>query len=121
MIPREVWKYRGLKGHHILRSRCRFRICTDIGQFRVSTVGAYYQFPEDEFMKMVGFNRHYETFVFRIEDDEIYNGFEIDSDYVFFDKEKDDPYEKDEEAEAMHDKMCEKYAEIGFKDWMEKQ
>lgn len=121
MIPIEHWKWRGLKGHFILSEKCRFGLCTDIGKYRISTVGALY-YEEDRHMREMGSNRHYETFVFVLSDKEKVESFcEIDSAGLFFNKDQDDPYKKDAEAEEMHMRMCEKYAVIGFSEWMERQ
>lgn len=121
MIPVEEWKYRGLKGHFINAERCRFGLCTDIGSYRISTVGAYYPTDSTPHMDMIGWQRYYETYVFNLINGKISSHQEIDSESIGFDKDKENPYDKDKEAEAMHERMCLKYAEIGFKEWMKKQ
>ena len=109
MIKRKHWKWRGMAGHFCASDKCLFSLCTDIGEYRISTVGAYYVNGE---LEKVGARRHYETFVFRlnsygyIEDWE-----EIDSDSLYVrDKAWIRTYDK--KAEAMHLKMCEKIANI---------
>ena len=102
MIPRDKWQYKGLAGHHICASRCLFRLCTLVGDYKISTVGAMWNEGE---MEQVGSGRHYETFVFEKD-----SYLEIDSSSVYFDKDKDDPFETDKIAERNHDEMCLKYA-----------
>lgn len=112
MFPRKNWKYLGFPGHFCEVHNCRFRLCTDVGEYRISTVGALYRERDQEHMSEIGSARHYETYVFGLVDGEISSLTEIDSDGIFFDHTKDDPYEADKRAEAMHDKMCLKYARI---------
>lgn len=108
MIPREKWKYKGFPGHFNLVHKCKFRLCTDVGSVRISTVGAYYE-PGDDVMQEIGSGRHYESYVFKIEDGEVTSLVELDSDSITH-VNGDDPYETDKRAEAMHDRMCVKWA-----------
>ena len=41
MIPAEQWQWYGWAGHLIVGHDCRFHLCTVIGDYIVSTVGAY--------------------------------------------------------------------------------
>jgi hypothetical protein len=41
MIPEREWIWTGWAAHLIVGEDCRFHLCTDIGDYRVSTVGAY--------------------------------------------------------------------------------
>lgn len=106
MLSRDKWVYRGIAGHLCVSNWCRFHIVTDIGDFRVSTIGAYYPGKADK-METVGCDRHYETMVFPIEDGQITNLLELDLDGLLVGP---DPYETDKLAEIMHEKMCVKYA-----------
>lgn len=88
---------------------CLFRMCTDVGRYKISTIGALYQNSK---METIGCDRHYATFVFRIDrDGVILDHFELDSDGVYLEK-KMSPYDADDAAERMHIKMCAKYAEL---------
>jgi hypothetical protein len=90
-IPESEWRWFGCAGHLIVSRDCRFHLCTQIGDFLVSTVGEY--FPnesvreilartrgvtlegqgdarEADYMRKlgyeeIGFGRTYETMVFR--------------------------------------------------------
>lgn len=61
----------GCAGHFICSSSCRFRRHTQIGNYRISTVGDYYYSPtgrdEDEKRKTVGIGKKdfFETMVFK--------------------------------------------------------
>jgi hypothetical protein len=90
-IPESEWRWFGSAGHLIVAIDCRFHLCTQVGDYLVSTVGEY--FPDEavreilaqtrgvalegqgdyrraDYMKKVGFEeigygRTYETMVFR--------------------------------------------------------
>lgn len=105
-IPIEQWKWFGLSGHLCVSNHCRFSMHTQIGIYKISTVGAYYRTPDARMMTEIGYDRHYETFIF-IGDDLS----EIDSSGISLKNDaKNDPYKADELAEAMHMKFCKKYA-----------
>lgn len=40
-VPVEEWKWFGNAGHLCVADRCRFHLCTQVGEFLVSTVGEY--------------------------------------------------------------------------------
>lgn len=40
-IPATEWKWFGDPGHHIIGEDCRFHLCTQVGEFLISTVGNY--------------------------------------------------------------------------------
>jgi hypothetical protein len=91
-ISKSKWKWYGNAGHFICSDNCRFHITTEVGKYLISTVGEY--FPDSgtreilassrgiklegigderkyDYMKKIGFedlgyNRKYETMVFRI-------------------------------------------------------
>lgn len=116
MIPRSKWKYRGVPGHFCAADNCVFRLCTDIGRYRISTVGAYYLKQEPGArMTELGEERHYETMVFRIFGSNVdwRNALEMEP-LRFQQGEKEDYYaaaeRHDAMAETMHDAMCVKWA-----------
>lgn len=109
-IPVEKWKWRGIPGHLCVANRCCFHMVTDIGKYKISTVGAYYPNENDKDMKEIGVDRHYETFVFPIDKDgDITDLGELDTLSVKRNPGQD-PYETDLQAEANHMKMCKKWA-----------
>ena len=111
-IPEKYWKWRCVVGHFILSNRCRFRLCTDIGNKRISTVGACYRYDHSKKMEIIGPYRHYETMVFKLrEDGEIgdYNEIDIDGIELF---KNESPYNADKRAEKMHMWMCYKWSGI---------
>lgn len=91
MIPTDQWRWFGNAGHFICAQWCRFHLCTQVGDYLVSTVGEHV--PDEgvreivaqsrgvdltgrgdarlhDFMQKVGFceigyGRTYETMVFR--------------------------------------------------------
>ena len=118
MIPMEKWRWEGLAGHFIDSGNCAFRLCTIVGKFRVSTVGAYYpslrqadgKMRPNKEMREIGLNRHYETFVFKLNcHGEVDDWGEIDSAGVEK-SPRETPFESDIRAEDMHLKMCLKWA-----------
>jgi hypothetical protein len=42
VIPKEQWEWFGYAGHFICADWCKFRMCTKVGDFLVSTVGDYH-------------------------------------------------------------------------------
>lgn len=112
------WKWRGLPGHFIAVKDCIFRLCTDIGKYRISTVGGYYPDGQGEGkMQTIGCDRHYETYVFLLDpkSGEVSDLSEIDANGILLAK-KENPYDADKRAEAMHMKMCEKYSKIATRE-----
>jgi hypothetical protein len=102
------WKWFGFPGHFIGAHDCAFRMCTQVGDFLVSTVGSYR--PDRGKEKDIGWKRKYETFVFKAGAvctvkgcgcgmPEI-DGGEIDS----------EPANNPGDATANHYAMCAKYA-----------
>jgi hypothetical protein len=41
-VPRQDWKWFGHAGHLIVGAWCRFHLCTQVGNYLVSTVGEYW-------------------------------------------------------------------------------
>lgn len=76
--PIEDWKWFGVAGHFICGQWCRFHLCTQVGNYLVSTVGEYVhprhsegsELKENEWLKKnwpgedIGAERKYETMVF---------------------------------------------------------
>jgi hypothetical protein len=110
MVKREDWQWHGIPGHFCASGRCLFRLCTDVGNYRISTVGAMYD--ENQKLMEIGLNRHYETMVFLIKNGEVTDWSEIDFDRVYCGKVKVSNKEFDELASKMHIKMCEKYSKL---------
>lgn len=79
-VPRSQWKWFGDAGHFICGRWCRFHLCTEIGKYLVSTVGAYVHPSKSKGGEMaeskwlaenwpgedIGCGRKYETMVFEI-------------------------------------------------------
>lgn len=57
------WEWFGHAGHFCLASKCQFHLCTLVGKYLVSTVGAYYDGSDK--LQDIGYNRKYETMVFK--------------------------------------------------------
>lgn len=64
MIPRNKWRWHGDAGHFIAANSCRFYMHTDVGGFKISTVGDYHPGNQKE-RESIGIGRLFETFVFR--------------------------------------------------------
>jgi hypothetical protein len=109
-IPQSRWKWFGCPGHFIGWRSCHVRLHTRVGDYRISTVGAYFptgmaqgHFDQGE---EIGLGRRYETYVFRVEghgehgEGVMDSGLEIDS------------LSADTEAAATenHMAMCRKWA-----------
>lgn len=60
------WHWFGNPGHFIGGSECRFHLCTEIGEYLVSTVGEYHPYPEKPMRTIGGGSKDFfETYVFR--------------------------------------------------------
>lgn len=69
-IPIEEWKWFGMAGHFICSDDCLHHLCTQIGKYIISTVGNYrphYKWIVEKLpeMKEIGYERKFETYVFR--------------------------------------------------------
>lgn len=121
VIPRSEWEWFGYAGHFICASKCRFRLCTKVGDFLISTVGDMW-FPD--YSKGTGSkkretfgageNSFFETYVFRAgarctvadcgcNQPTLAEACEIDGERCA----------TAGEAQALHLKYCEKYAKPG--------
>lgn len=112
-IPESEWRWFGHAGHYIVARSCLHHLHTRVGNFRISTVGDY-RYPHDASTATeVGFDRLYETYVFRLDGEcaqcdppchqgEVADWCEIDS----------LPANDATAAEANHMALCRKYAEV---------
>lgn len=77
MIPREDWRWFGLAAHLCVARHCLFHLATQVGDYVVSTVGAYDPpeevreihkeiHGEDPLWHEIGCGRTFETMVFRV-------------------------------------------------------
>jgi len=59
-------KWYGNAGHFCAAINCAFHLCTEVGEYLISTVGEYRQ-PEDKEISIIGVGTKgfYETFVFK--------------------------------------------------------
>ena len=64
-ISPSEWKWFGFPGHFISARNCRFRLCTQVGGYLVSTVGSYWPTIGEGEEQEIGCGRKYETMVFR--------------------------------------------------------
>ena len=63
-VPESEWVWCGWAGHCIGAPKCLLRLHTRVGDYRVSTVGAYV--PRSKDYKEIGYQRFAETYVFRV-------------------------------------------------------
>ena len=102
----------GCAGHFICASRCLFRRHTQVGRYRVSTVGDFFLTGDSE-REEIGLNRFFETMVFETGDTpEAQNegcGCKTVIDYLGVDMAG---YNTAGEAQAGHEAMVEKYLEL---------
>ena len=66
-MRRADWVWSGNAGHLIVSRDCLFHLSTDVGHYRVSTVGEYLPGGSSDFAE-VGCGRKYETMVFPLGD-----------------------------------------------------
>lgn len=100
----------GCAGHLCVASSCHWRRHTRVGDYRISTLGDYYQSGSDE-RETIGCDRYFETKVFRITgestDDEGCGCGEADFSEIDF-----DGYNLAGDAQLGHEQMVEKYLAI---------
>jgi len=65
-IEQAQWQWFGSAGHFIGGSSCRFHMTTKLGKHLISTVGAYYPTGKEKTPEEIGYERTYETMVFRV-------------------------------------------------------
>jgi hypothetical protein len=124
-IPKSEWKWFGNAGHYICAQWCRFHLCTQVGPYLISTVGAYVhprhgmgsEQREADWVKAnwpgedIGLQRKYETMVFRAGALCIVEGCNCGIPCLDPATELDmDGYNQADEATAGHMKMCEIWA-----------
>lgn len=92
----------GTPGHFIGAPNCCFRRHTSVdGLYRISTVGCYHPMGKtEEPMEIIGWNRYFETMVFRLGPD---------GEPVDWGECESDAYQTAEEAQRGHEAMVEKY------------
>ena len=105
MIPESEWVWMGHPAHFCDAANCGFRLATKVGAFIISTVGEYYPGGSPE-MQPIGFNRYFETYVFRV-GEVIECGCIKPSDWTEIDS---DGYQTAIDAQNGHRAMCRKYA-----------
>lgn len=64
-VPIEKWKWYGMPGHLIVGDRCVHHLCTEVGQYLISTVGEYRPDHKKD-REEVGCGRFFETYVFKL-------------------------------------------------------
>jgi len=70
-IPQRAWEWFGFPGHFICADRCRFRMCTKVGDYLISTVGDMwiddYKNPGTRKRETIGAGPEsfFETYVFK--------------------------------------------------------
>ena len=112
-IPRAKWEWFGYPGHFICAAQCRFRLCTKVGNYLISTVGDMLDSCTEKRDTIgAGPDDFFETYVFKggprcnvascgCEQPSI-DGHEIDGERCA----------TAGEAQALHLKYCEKYARM---------
>ena len=112
------WIWIGYPGHFICADNCRFRLCTQVGNVLVSTVGDLHYGKSDE-RKTLGANEDsfFETYIFAVigggvcKDPTCLCGMPD----VNFSEIEGHRTATAQAATAMHMKMCNKYANIRSK------
>lgn len=59
------WIWQGRPAHFICAAECAFRLCTVVGEYIVSSVGAMDSGKKDGKFREIGCGRKFETFVFK--------------------------------------------------------
>ena len=110
MIPVADYKWFGMPGHFISAINCRFRLCTVVGKWVVSTVGDYWPASSSE-REEIGVGRLYETMVFSAGDPCDADGCHCEQPDIDGQGLDMDGYRTGKEAQAGHMAMCRKWAE----------
>lgn len=110
-IPMDEWIWCGYAGHFIAADSCRFHLHTRVGDYRISSVGDYRPDHRGGEMDMIGSQRYFETFVFRV------YGFGVHGEGEMEPSEIDSRcYGKDAaetgDVERGHFELCRKYARV---------
>lgn len=94
-------RWSGMAGHFIGARDCCFHLNTQVGRYRISSVGCYHPDRTSDKLEEIGYGRFFETYVFRVgRDGKIEDYLEIDG------LGSNTP----EQAEKAHMKMIAKYA-----------
>lgn len=137
MIPSSEWKWFGNAGHFICGHYCRFHLCTQVGEYLISTIGEYVpdslvreilattrgvrlkgqgddrlaDWMEKAGFEDIGFGRKFETIVFKAgkacNQEGCDCGFPAPDDWTELDMEG---YNSPGDATRGHYAMCQKYA-----------
>lgn len=116
MISIDKWKWRGQPGHFCAANHCQFRLCTDVGYYRISSVGSMYVKELGPELQKVSYNHHYEIMVFELDGNGIIADLkEIECQGLLL---SDNPLQEEEEdceskVEAIHISLCHKYSNFG--------
>ena len=103
------WVWQGVPGHFTCASECRFRLCTRVGKYLVSTVGELFREDQEGFQE-IGLNRKYETMVFGdLLKCNCGCGYSIPGNFSEIDFSG---YNSSIDAQKGHMKMCKKYERL---------
>jgi len=70
MIERDKWEWFGMAGHYVCRHQCQFHLCTVIGDYMISSVGARVETQKSRDWVDIGSERKFETMVFKLNNQE---------------------------------------------------
>ena len=106
-MSRADWIWMGHPAHLCVSDRCQFRLSTYVNGYIISTVGEYVPNSNSKKFTEIGYNRTYETMVFKaIESDSECCPYEAD---VTNDELDMEGYNTAKDAMNGHYKMCEKW------------
>ena len=109
MITKNEWVWYGFAGHLTVSRRCTYHLCTRIGDYLVSTVGAYYPMHSDKMDTIgVGKDDFYETMVFPCDGEDEYGNPNCDLSEIECHR-----YADSITAERGHRAICERIAANG--------
>ncbi len=126
IIPQSEWEWFGTPGHFICGHWCRFHLCTKVGGWLISTVGAYVhpgygggtEIREREWLNEnwpgedIGVNRKYETMVFRCGERCVVKKCGCNMPEIVGSEEDSRGYNVAGEAAVGHLELCLKYAAV---------
>ena len=126
VIPQTEWEWFGVSGHYICSQWCRFHLCTKVGNYLVSTVGAYVhprhgmgnEQLESAWIKKnwpgedIGRGRKYETMVFLAGSPCVEEGCDCGMPTIGGTELAMQGYTVAKDATAGHLAMCKKYATV---------
>jgi hypothetical protein len=67
-MTNKEWVHTGFAGHFCGAKDCNFRLAHEVGDYLISTVGAYFPGGGTE-LEDIGFERKFETYVFNLSSD----------------------------------------------------